>query len=187
MCAGFGRRVGAVGTSLYAGEVAKAAPKFACSECGYTAGRWFGRCPGCGAFGTLLEEAPPAAAKAGPSPRPLLRLVDVEVEEAARIPTGVPEHAVELGDAGRDTGGLLDLDVDEAEQRARRRAGLGSGGGRRLLQQRPERAAAGTAAEPAAGRVAALGARELGGGLRHEASLGSLPDGHRPGRDADAA
>jgi DNA repair protein RadA/Sms len=97
MCAGFGRRVGAVGTSLYAGEVAKAAPKFACSECGYTAGRWFGRCPGCGAFGTLLEEAPPAAAKAGPSPRPLLRLVDVEVEEAARIPTGVPELDRVLG------------------------------------------------------------------------------------------
>jgi DNA repair protein RadA/Sms len=79
--------------------VAKPAPKFACSECGYTAGRWFGRCPGCGAFGTLLEEARPAAAaaKPGPPPRPLLRLVDVEVEEAARIPTGVPELDRVLG------------------------------------------------------------------------------------------
>jgi DNA repair protein RadA/Sms len=77
--------------------MAKPAPKFACSECGYAAGRWFGRCPGCGAFGTLLEEAPPTAAKAGPQPRPLLRLVDVEVEEAARISTGVPELDRVLG------------------------------------------------------------------------------------------
>jgi DNA repair protein RadA/Sms len=77
--------------------MAKPAPKFACSECGYTAGRWFGRCPGCGAFGTLLEEAPPTAAKGGPQPRPLLRLVDVEVEEAARISTGVPELDRVLG------------------------------------------------------------------------------------------
>ena len=78
--------------------MAKPAPKFACSECGYTAGRWFGRCPGCGSFGTLVEEAPPApGGTAGGQPRPLLRLVDVEVEEAARIPTGVAELDRVLG------------------------------------------------------------------------------------------
>jgi DNA repair protein RadA/Sms len=75
--------------------MAKAAMKYACAECGYSAGRWFGRCPGCGSFGTLAEEAPEPAGKA--AARPLLRLVDVEVEEAARFATGVPELDRVLG------------------------------------------------------------------------------------------
>src|SRR3954447_4394037 len=77
--------------------MAKAAVNFACSECGYTAGRWFGRCPGCGSFGTLVEETPPDAKKSGGAPKPLLRLVDVRTEETARIPTGVPELDRVLG------------------------------------------------------------------------------------------
>ncbi|HSC91013.1 MAG TPA: DNA repair protein RadA [Gaiellaceae bacterium] len=77
--------------------MARPAQKFACSECGYTAGRWFGRCPGCGSFGTLVEEAPPQAGAQAGRPKPLLRLVDVAVEEAARIPTGVPELDRVLG------------------------------------------------------------------------------------------
>jgi DNA repair protein RadA/Sms len=76
--------------------VAKAAAvQHACTECGTVSGRWFGRCPGCGAFGTLVEErlgAPHAA-----SARPLLRLVDVEADEAERIPTGVDELDRVLG------------------------------------------------------------------------------------------
>src|SRR3954469_18602545 len=78
--------------------MAKAAVQFACTECGYSAGRWFGKCPGCGSFGTLIEEIvgkAPAGAK-GPA-RPLLRLVDVEVSEAARFSTGVPELDRVLG------------------------------------------------------------------------------------------
>ncbi|MBA3717817.1 MAG: DNA repair protein RadA [Actinobacteria bacterium] len=75
--------------------MAKAAVKYACAECGYSAGRWFGRCPGCGAFGTLAEESPEPAGKA--AARPLLRLVDVEVDEAERISTGVPELDRVLG------------------------------------------------------------------------------------------
>ena len=78
--------------------MAKIAVQHACSECGYASGRWFGRCPGCGAFGTLVEEAAPArkAASAGVA-RPLLRLVDVEVEEAPRLSTGVSELDRVLG------------------------------------------------------------------------------------------
>src|SRR5436190_3921465 len=75
--------------------MAKAAVQFACVECGYSAGRWFGKCPSCGSFGTLQEEAPPAPGAA--APKPLLRLVDVEAEEAARIPTGVAEVDRVLG------------------------------------------------------------------------------------------
>src|SRR5207248_2947014 len=44
--------------------MAKVAVQHACTECGYAAVRWFGRCPGCGAFGPLVEATPPAAAGA---------------------------------------------------------------------------------------------------------------------------
>src|SRR5919198_833444 len=77
--------------------MAKVAVQHACTECGYAAARWFGRCPGCGAFGTLVEETPPAAAAGAREPRPVLRLVDVDAEEAERIPTGVPELDRVLG------------------------------------------------------------------------------------------
>src|SRR5438105_8827559 len=76
--------------------MARAAVSYACTECGYSAGRWFGKCPGCNAFGTLVEErieSGPAKAAS----RPLLRLVDVDVEEAERIATGVPELDRVLG------------------------------------------------------------------------------------------
>jgi DNA repair protein RadA/Sms len=75
-----------------------AAVQFSCTECGYSAGRWFGKCPGCSAFGTLVEEAAEAAGgHGGAAARTPLRLVDVEVEEAARISTGVPELDRVLG------------------------------------------------------------------------------------------
>src|SRR5436309_552842 len=74
-----------------------AAVQFSCTECGYTAGRWFGKCPGCSAFGTLVEEVVGQVAQSQAPPKPLLRLVDVEAAEAARIPTGVPELDRVLG------------------------------------------------------------------------------------------
>jgi DNA repair protein RadA/Sms len=77
--------------------MAKPAVQFACSECGYTAGRWFGKCPGCSAFGTLVEETLGKVIAGKAPPKPLLRLVDVRVEEAARIATGVPELDRVLG------------------------------------------------------------------------------------------
>jgi DNA repair protein RadA/Sms len=76
---------------------AKPAVQFSCTECGYTAGRWFGKCPGCNAFGTLVEEVVGQVSAASVPPKPLLRLVDVQVEEAARISTGVPELDRVLG------------------------------------------------------------------------------------------
>jgi DNA repair protein RadA/Sms len=78
--------------------VAKSAPvQYSCTECGYTAGRWFGKCPGCSSFGTLVEEVVGQVAKSQAPTKPLLRLVDVEAAEAARIPTGVPELDRVLG------------------------------------------------------------------------------------------
>jgi DNA repair protein RadA/Sms len=74
--------------------VAKPALKYACAQCGYVSGRWFGKCPSCDTFGSLVEEA---AAIDAPAARPLLRLVDVQVEEATRIATGVEELDRVLG------------------------------------------------------------------------------------------
>ena len=76
--------------------MAKTAIKYACAECGYTAGRWFGKCPGCNAFGTLIEEGPPDLVGVA-APKPLLRLVDVDAAEAERIGTGVDELDRVLG------------------------------------------------------------------------------------------
>jgi DNA repair protein RadA/Sms len=77
--------------------VAKPAVQFACTECGYSAGRWFGKCPGCSAFGTLVEEVVGQVGQAKTPPKPLLRLVDVTAEEAQRISTGVAELDRVLG------------------------------------------------------------------------------------------
>jgi DNA repair protein RadA/Sms len=81
--------------------VAKAAVKHACTECGYSTGRWLGRCPDCGSWGSLVEERVAAKTMVGASPaaaaRPLLRLVDVEATDAERLPTGVPELDRVLG------------------------------------------------------------------------------------------
>jgi DNA repair protein RadA/Sms len=74
-----------------------AALQHVCTECGTSTGRWLGRCPGCGEFGTLVAEAPPPRGTASRERRTPLRLVDVRAEEAARIPTGVAELDRVLG------------------------------------------------------------------------------------------
>jgi DNA repair protein RadA/Sms len=78
--------------------MAQPALKFACSECGQATGRWLGRCPACGSFGTLVEESAPSPARGKrAAARPVLRLVDVQAEEAERIATGVSELDRVLG------------------------------------------------------------------------------------------
>ena len=81
--------------------MAKAAVQHACSECGYTTGKWLGRCPACDGWGTFVEEralaAAPGVRGAAAAGKPLLRLVEVETADAERIPTGVPELDRVLG------------------------------------------------------------------------------------------
>ncbi|MDH4341221.1 MAG: DNA repair protein RadA [Thermoleophilia bacterium] len=71
--------------------------QFTCTECGTTSGRWLGRCPGCAAFGTLVEEL--HGSDVGPSVEALtpMRLGEVSADEAERIPTGVFELDRVLG------------------------------------------------------------------------------------------
>src|SRR4030088_3226112 len=85
-----------------------AAVQHVCTECGTSSGRWLGRCPGCGEFGTMLAEAVPSRATTKSvrvAARPLLRLGDVVSEESERISTGVLELDRVLG------GGLVPASV----------------------------------------------------------------------------
>ena len=80
--------------------MAKLLVKYVCSECGTATPRWLGKCPGCNAFGTLLEELAGVggdqrgggARAATPVP-----LGDVTAAESERISTGVPELDRVLG------------------------------------------------------------------------------------------
>jgi DNA repair protein RadA/Sms len=72
---------------------------FVCQSCGTSAPRWAGKCPGCGAWNTMVEEAPSAAvvtpgsglARTGKSRAVPLESLAGETKLAARIPTGMPE------------------------------------------------------------------------------------------------
>ncbi len=78
-----------------------------CSECGHSSARWHGRCPGCEAWNTLVEEPAPRAAAGrrgrgaataarSPAGRPV-RLADVSTERVPRLPTGIGELDRVLG------------------------------------------------------------------------------------------
>jgi DNA repair protein RadA/Sms len=73
-----------------------AAVQHVCSECGTASGRWLGRCPGCGEFGTLVAETARVRGDR-PAAKRLVHLVDVVAVEAGRISTGVPELDRVLG------------------------------------------------------------------------------------------
>jgi DNA repair protein RadA/Sms len=97
-----------VGTCEYRQlPMAKAASlQHVCTECGTSTGRWLGRCPGCGEFGTMLAESLPVrGAKPAAKVRAPLRLVEVVADEAERISTGVLELDRVLG------GGLVPASV----------------------------------------------------------------------------
>jgi DNA repair protein RadA/Sms len=67
---------------------------FACSECGAAQPQWVGRCPSCGAWGTIAEIAGKGGrrAKAG-----LTRLSEVDAQASARRPIGIGELDRVLG------------------------------------------------------------------------------------------
>jgi DNA repair protein RadA/Sms len=83
-----------------------------CSACGHETGRWAGRCPGCGEWNTLVEEARPAARAGARGPggggggrragsaagavEPIA-LGDVQAAEHERLRTGIGELDTVLG------------------------------------------------------------------------------------------
>jgi DNA repair protein RadA/Sms len=76
-----------------------------CSACAHESAKWHGRCPGCGEWNTLVEEAPraPAAGSSGSLSRaaakPLrpVALADVDAPAVPRLVTGIGELDRVLG------------------------------------------------------------------------------------------
>ena len=73
---------------------------FVCSQCAHQSARWHGRCPGCGEWNTLVEEATrPAPGSRGRGARALtpIALRDVEAPAVDRLSTGIGELDRVLG------------------------------------------------------------------------------------------
>lgn len=80
---------------------AKASPRpsFRCAECGWTTGKWVGRCGECQAWGAVEEVGTVRlrTTAAGPVSSPALPILEVDVALAASTPTGVGEFDRVLG------------------------------------------------------------------------------------------
>ena len=82
--------------------MAKSTTQFVCNECGYVSPKWLGRCPDCGKFNTLVEEAvAPAPTKKGGTmsaiPSRAIPLSQVKYEKYERISSGIGELDIVLG------------------------------------------------------------------------------------------
>ncbi len=73
-------------------------PAYRCSECGWEAAKWVGRCGECQAWGSVAEAAAPTMrAAAGPVTTPAVPIGEVSVEESRFRSSGVPELDRVLG------------------------------------------------------------------------------------------
>ncbi|OFW55574.1 MAG: DNA repair protein RadA [Candidatus Solincola sediminis] len=73
---------------------------YACEECGEGSAQWLGRCPACGAFGTMREERKePARGRAASSKRAPIQMKQVG-EEPLRVEVGIAELDRVLGGGG---------------------------------------------------------------------------------------
>uniref|UniRef100_UPI0025F82EED DNA repair protein RadA n=1 Tax=Thermosulfurimonas sp. TaxID=2080236 RepID=UPI0025F82EED len=71
---------------------------FYCRECGYRSVKWLGRCPGCGAWDTLIEEPAPDKVRRKSSRRAqILKLAEVASTRVQRYPSGISELDRVLG------------------------------------------------------------------------------------------
>ncbi len=93
--------------------MAKDKTLFTCSECGDTSPKWLGKCPGCGAWNTLIESTPAPSGQNRYSQRVSLApssavatLADIEAQDVARTPTGQDELDRVLG-GGLVAGGVV--------------------------------------------------------------------------------
>ena len=85
--------------------MASAKTVYRCQQCGHESLKWLGKCPQCGTWGSLLEEAAPQESKPTAFSRSSLRHGDaspvrlsaVDVSESPRIATGITELDRVLG------------------------------------------------------------------------------------------
>ena len=78
--------------------------QFVCSQCGFTAPKWLGRCPDCGNFNTMQEEVvrvaePTKTPRAALSQMPVraLPLSKIGIEKFERVKSGISEFDTVLG------------------------------------------------------------------------------------------
>ena len=90
--------------------MAQSNPRYVCQECGYEAHKWMGKCAGCGAWNTLVQETESADVEARvpdlstdgrdgdtmAQNRPT-QLTEVHLGEEARLRTGVDEFDRVMG------------------------------------------------------------------------------------------
>ena len=80
-------------------RTARGASAFRCSECGWQAAKWAGRCGECQAWGSVSEVGAVSARTTAASTldRPAIPIGEVDVRRAVARPTGVPEFDRVLG------------------------------------------------------------------------------------------
>ena len=93
--------------------MAKERSIYSCTECGATSPKWLGKCPGCGAWNTLVESVAESGVKPRYAPgRGLLpaeavaTLAEIDATDAERQPTGIEEFDRALG-GGIVAGGVV--------------------------------------------------------------------------------
>lgn len=76
------------------------APGFACAECGWSGAKWFGRCPECQSWGTVIERGAPTTSVAPasvPESRAAKPITAHLAQDAAHRPSGIGEFDRVLG------------------------------------------------------------------------------------------
>lgn len=68
-----------------------------CTECGYSSPKWLGRCPECGSWGTLQEEAPATQASPLTPTAPARPITSIDATATHTIPSGIGELDRVLG------------------------------------------------------------------------------------------
>lgn len=91
--------------------MAKAKTVYSCTECGATAPKWQGQCPGCSAWNTLVETAADTGSgshrfQSLAKSAPVQKLADIEAADVPRFSTGVGEFDRVLG-GGLVAGGVV--------------------------------------------------------------------------------
>ena len=76
------------------------ASPYACSECGWTGAKWYGRCPECQVWGSIVERGRPVVALAAakvPEGRTARPITDIGTQSAAHWASGIAEFDRVLG------------------------------------------------------------------------------------------
>ena len=80
----------------------KAKTVFFCTECGSESPKWSGRCTVCGAWNSMVEQAPERTVKNGKMSRPkshvkVSNITEMQADEELRLSTGMGELDRVLG------------------------------------------------------------------------------------------